>query len=392
MASFRIHGQLTTAAWTDRPRARYTAARARLRIPHMKTSRVHTDMSSFRHALLAWYDREARDLPWRRDPRPYLVWLSEIILQQTRVDQGLPYYERFLGAFPDVFTLAAADEDAVLKQWEGLGYYTRARNLHRAARVLVQRQDGIFPVTAAEWEALPGVGPYTARAIASIAFGEAVPVLDGNVKRVLARLDDVAASIDDRVVEKALWARATALLSTSRPGDFNQAMMELGARICTPRQPACDACPVAKHCRARAQGTQEQRPVRHAKKAAPHHEVVVAAIRRQGRYLIGRRPSKGLLGGLWEFPGGKVEPGEDHTAALRREMREELGLDVEIGGLVASVRHAYSHFRITLSVYRCTIRDGEPQPATHEALRWVRPAEFGQYAFPKANQKFLGLL
>jgi A/G-specific adenine glycosylase len=358
----------------------------------MKTNRVSNNSSLFRHALLAWYDREARDLPWRRDPQPYAVWLSEIILQQTRVDQGLPYFERFLKAFPDVSALADADEGAVLKLWEGLGYYTRARNLHKAAQTVVEERGGAFPLTAADWQTLPGIGPYTARAIASIAFGEAVPVVDGNVKRVLARLDDVAASIDDRAVDKALWARAGRLLSPTRPGDFNQAMMELGARVCTPKQPVCATCPVAAHCRAYAHGTQAERPVRRPKKAVPHHEVVVAAIRRNGRYLIGRRPSKGLLGGLWEFPGGKVESGEDHVAALKREIREELGLEVEVGGLVASVRHAYSHFRITLSVYRCTSREGDPQPGIHTDLKWVRPAEFALYAFPKANQKFLDLL
>ena len=361
-------------------------------MPHTDVAQPKVPQSRFRRALLAWYDRAARDLPWRRDPQPYAVWLSEIILQQTRVDQGLPYFERFRAALPDVFALAAAPDEAVLKLWEGLGYYTRARNLHKAARRIVAERDGAFPQTAADWETLPGVGPYTARAIASIAFGEAVPVVDGNVKRVLARLDDVAEPIEDRAVDRCLWERAAELLAPRRPGDFNQAMMELGARVCTPKQPDCPACPVAQWCAARAHGTQHERPVRTPKKAVPHHEVVVAVIRRNGRCLIGRRPSAGLLGGLWEFPGGKVRPGESHEAALQREIREELGVEIEVGGLIASVRHAYSHFRITLTAYCCACPEGTPQPGVHTELKWVLPADFQRYPFPKANQKFLHLL
>lgn len=342
--------------------------------------------------LLAWFRAEARDLPWRRTRDPYRIWLSEILLQQTRVDQALPYYERFVAAFPTVHDLAAASVQRVLKLWEGLGYYTRARNLHRAAGVIVEEYGGEIPNRAEVLQLLPGVGRYTACAVASIAYGQAVPVVDGNVKRVLARLFDISDSTDLPATEKFLWGLAEGLVPADAPGDFNQAMMELGARICTPKKPGCDLCPLLDACRARARGHEEERPVRSAKKAVPHIEVVVAAVRRDGEYLIGRRPPEGLLGGLWEFPGGKVEPGETHESALLRECSEELGIAVRVGGLIASVNHAYTHMKVTLHVYRCTLVRGTPKALFHEELLWVAPEHFAEYAFPGANRKFLALL
>jgi len=347
---------------------------------------------AIREAIVGWFQRDARDLPWRNTRDPYRIWLSEVILQQTRVDQGLPYYERFLAAFPTVRGLAEASEDEVLKLWEGLGYYTRARNLHKAAKIVATQHGAELPRSADLLQLLPGVGRYTAGAIASIAFGERAPVVDGNVKRVLARLYDIESPIEETETERDLWALAESLVPPRRPGDFNQGIMELGARICTPKKPYCEGCPVNAHCEARAHGTQEERPVRRPKRAVPHQEIVVAAIARDGEYLIGRRPPKGLLGGLWEFPGGKVEPGESHAQALERECREELGVTVTVGGMIASVRHAYTHLKVTLNVYRCTIREGEPLPATHTELRWVAKDAFGEYAFPTANHKFLELL
>jgi A/G-specific adenine glycosylase len=348
--------------------------------------------AEIRRALLAWFQAEARDLPWRRTRDPYRIWLSEVILQQTRVDQGLPYYTRFLEAFPTVAALAAAPEHAVLKQWEGLGYYTRARNLHKTAQIVAEQHGGVFPRAAELLQMLPGVGRYTAGAVASIAFGERVPVVDGNVKRVLARLLDLADPVDDTATERLLWQTAQGLVPAREPGDFNQALMELGARVCTPRKPNCDACPVGAYCAAREAGTVAQRPVKRPRKAVPHKEIVVAAIERDGRYLIGRRPPEGLLGGLWEFPGGKLEAGETHQQALARECREELGLEVKVGGLVATVQHAYTHLRVTLNVYRCRPAAGEATPRVHTEIAWVTPADFAAYAFPKANHKFLALL
>lgn len=347
---------------------------------------------SFRRQLMGWYRREARELPWRVKDDPYVVWISEIMLQQTRVDQGTPYIMRFLEAFPTVQVLAGASADAVLKLWEGLGYYSRARNMHAAAQIIVDQLEGVFPRSADAWKALPGVGEYTAGAIASIAFDEPVAAVDGNAKRVLSRLLNLTASVDDGVTTRELWDIAGNLVRGKSPGVFNQGMMELGARICTSKKPECDVCPVANFCAARVAGTVDIRPVRRAKKTVPHHEIVIAAIRKNGRYLLGKRPPKGMLGGLWEFPGGKVERGETHAKALRREIREELGVNVKIGGLIATVNHAYSHFKVTLNVYGCEHANGTPVPNAHTELKWVLPREFDALAFPTANHKFLHLL
>ena len=348
--------------------------------------------NSIRRALLKWFREDARDLPWRKTKDPYFIWLSEIILQQTRVDQGLPYYLRFTRAFPTVRDLADAPEEAVLKLWEGLGYYTRARNLHKAAKLVVNEYGGELPKKAEMLQFLPGIGRYTAGAISSIAFGERAPIVDGNVKRVLARIYDMNACIDTPEVEKELWALAESLVPPGNPGDFNQSMMELGARICTPKKPDCASCPVQKQCQGYAAGVQESLPVRKAKKAVPHKEIVVAVIKVDGNYLLGRRPSEGFLGGLWEFPGGKLEKGETHQQALVRECKEELGVDVKVGGMIATVKHAYTHFKVTLNVYSCVIMKGKPEAKTHSELRWVPYGEFKDYAFPKGNHKFMGLL
>jgi len=347
---------------------------------------------AIRRKLMRWYEENARDLPWRRTSDPYAVWLSEILLQQTRVDQGLPYYERFLKRFPKVESLASASEHDVLKAWEGLGYYSRARNLHKASRIVVNDHDGTFPRRADEWQALPGIGRYTAGAIASIVYGESVPVLDGNVIRVLTRLFDIDACSDTPSVREELWTLAGALVPETAPGDFNQAMMELGATICASCNPACQDCPLAKQCLSREAGTQLARPVRKAKKAVPHKELVIGAIVKSGRILIAKRPSSGLLGGLWELPGGEVNAGESHAKALRRCLKKSVGLRVKVGGLVASVDHAYSHFRVTMNVYRCDFVSGEVSANEHDEFKWMTRARFDEFAFPKAHHKFLHLL
>ena len=348
--------------------------------------------TSIRRRLLAWFRKNARDLPWRRTRDPYCIWLSEIMLQQTRVEQGLPYYERFLDWFPNVESLAAAHEEAVLKVWEGLGYYSRARNLHAAARVISEKCGGHFPETAAEWQCLPGVGRYTAGAIASIAFGECAPVLDGNVKRVLSRLFDIADCIDTPETERRLWSLAEELVPVRNPGDFNQAMMELGARICMPRNPRCEECPVAAQCAAYSKDVQGKRPVRRERKAVPHQDIVIAVIVKRGKFLLGKRPPGGLLGGLWEFPGGKIEAGETHCEALLREAREELGIKVSVGPPIATVSHVYSHLKVTLHVYLCEHVSGVPKPKVHEQIKWISFADLKKYPLPGANHRFLEAL
>lgn len=348
--------------------------------------------TALRRVLLGWFAREARDLPWRRTRDAYHIWLSEIMLQQTRVEAVIPYYERFLKAFPTVEDLAVASEDAVLKAWEGLGYYSRARNLHRAAKIIVRERGGQWPESAAQWEQLPGIGPYTAGAIASIALCLAEPAVDGNVMRVLSRIFGVQESIDGPAGKERIWSIATDLLPRRQAGAFNQALMDLGARICIPRRPRCTLCPAARWCEAYERGIQDQLPVRRSKKVIPHHNIVVAVIRRGGRYLIGRRPSQGLLGGLWEFPGGKIEPGETHEQALVREVEEETGLTVRVGEKIATVEHAYSHFAVTLHVYGCEVEAGRAHAHYHSELKWVVRGGLSRYAFPAANRKFLDRL
>ncbi len=296
--------------------------------------------AKLRRRLLAWYHTSARNLPWRDETDPYRIWVSEVMLQQTQVATVIPYYHRFLARFPSVQALAGAPLDKVLKQWQGLGYYARARNLHRAAQKIVDDYAGQLPRNSAELRRLPGFGPYTAGAVASIAFGEATPAVDGNVKRVLARLfairGDLARGGDARQLQRI----AAALVDPAAPGDWNQALMELGATVCLPKTPRCTECSLREQCQARAQGIEQTLPYKPARKPLPHYHVTAAVIRRNGQILIAQRPPEGMLGGLWEFPGGKQEPGESLAACLRREIREELGVEIEVGQPVAVVKHS----------------------------------------------------
>jgi A/G-specific adenine glycosylase len=314
--------------------------------------------------LLAWYRKGARDLPWRRTRDPYAIWVSEIMLQQTQIATVIPYYERWMKRFPTVKALARAPLDDVLKMWEGLGYYARARNLHKAAREVKT-----LPRSSEDWRSVPGVGPYTAAAIASIAHGERAAVFDGNVRRVLSRL--AAADVSEAPAPRG------------KPGDYNQALMELGQRVCTFRAPKCDACPLAADCRARAAGTPEQWPSRKPKKDVPHKEVAIGVIWDGDRFYVQRREEEGLLGGLWEFPGGKREKGETFEQCLRREIREETGFQVDVGPYLTTVKHRYSHFSVELHTYHCFLRKGKGSG------RWVTLDEVEKLAMPKANLRIL---
>lgn len=315
------------------------------------------------------------------------------MLQQTQVATVIPYFERFTARYPTVRDLAAAPLDDVLKLWEGLGYYSRARNLHRAAQQIVSDYDAQFPTTAAGLQALPGIGRYTASAIASIVFGEAVAVLDGNVTRVLARLYDVADDVGAASTQARLWTLAEGLVPASRPGDYNQAIMELGRTICKPRQPLCNACPVAAHCLAFQRGVQAQRPVKSAKPQTPHYDVTAGVIWNEaGQLLIAQRPADGLLGGLWEFPGGKREPNETLPECLSRELREELAITVAVEDLLVKVKHTFTHFRITLYAFRCRYLEGPPQAIGCADWRWVHPDELDRFAFGRADRQVIAEL
>lgn len=345
--------------------------------------------------LLRWWDAGHADLPWRQTKDAYAIWIAEIMLQQTQIATVIPYFNRWMARFPTVLVLAAAPLDDVLKAWEGLGYYSRARHLHAAAGIIEREHGGRLPESVGELMKLPGIGRYTAGAIASIAYGVAAPVLDGNVIRLLSRLHDIAEDVTHSSTRNRLWQLAEQSLPAGRPGDFNEALMELGQQVCLKQNPRCLICPLNELCLARRRGTQLERPVRPARKRTPHVDVVAAVIwqtghpARDGRFLIARRPLDGMLGGLWEFPGGKVEPGETLPDALRREIREELGLDISPGEFLIDLDHAYTHFRITLHAFHAAATDGTIRHLGVADHAWVTLDELDSYAFAVTDRKII---
>jgi A/G-specific adenine glycosylase len=292
-----------------------------------------------REALLEWFDRNQRDLPWRKTKDPYAIWVSEVMLQQTQVDRVIPYYQRFLEAFPTVKALATADLADVLSLWSGLGYYSRARNLHAAATELVLKFKGRLPGTVDELRTLPGFGRYTAGAVASIAFGVEAPLVDGNVARVLSRLFEIEGAPNDKAREASLWAVAALLVEGSRPGDLNQALMELGATVCTPANPSCLLCPVQKQCRALAAGRVDELPPPRKLPPRKRLELAVALSHRDGNVLLARRAEKGLFGGLWEMPALTLEPGANPYAALRKLFGKRATIGPEMLVLERTLTH-----------------------------------------------------
>jgi len=349
------------------------------------------ERDSLKQSLLAWYANAGRDLPWRHCHDPYAIWVSEIMLQQTQVKTVIPYYHRWLAQFPTLEQLASADLQQVLKAWEGLGYYTRARNLYACAQEIMQHHGGVFPTELKDVLALPGIGRTTAGGILSAAFNQPAAILDGNVKRVLARL--VALPVPPTKATKQLWQLSEALLDREHPREFNQALMDLGATVCTAKKPDCNNCPWIPHCQAYNQGIQFQLPMREISSPLPHKNIGVAVIwNEQGQILIDRRRPEGLLGGLWEFPGGKIERGETVEECIKREILEELAIEIEVGDRLISIDHAYSHFRVTLTVHHCRYLTGIPQPLECDEIRWVTLDEIDQFPFPKANSQIIAAL
>jgi len=343
--------------------------------------------SLFADKLLTWYRVTGRELPWRGHPDSYAVWVSEIMLQQTRVETVMPYFQRWMTRFPTVSSLAAAPQQEVLNLWEGLGYYSRARNLHQAAQIIVTEYMGHLPQDALILQKLPGIGRYTAAAIASIAFGQDEAALDGNIRRVLSRVFNVTTPVRSAAGEKQLWELAGAHLPLGQAGDYNQALMDLGATICLPKNPNCAHCPIAKICLANALGLQAQRPVRQPKAKIPHYTVTAAVFQRDGKIMIVQRPPAGLLGGMWEFPGGKLESGEDLPTCLQREILEELGVKIRVGESFGVYEHAYTHFRVRLHAFICNLNGSEPQISEHTDLHWVIPQELDDFPMGKIDRQ-----
>jgi len=352
----------------------------------------------FATQLLDWFTEHRVDLPWRRDATAYHVWLSEIMLQQTQIDTVIPYYMRFLENYPSIDKLASTEIDMVLKQWEGLGYYSRARNLHKTAQIVTNEHNGEFPNTVEGLLKLPGIGRYTAGAIASIAFDVSAPVLDGNVIRVFTRILDMGADVTQTSTKNKLWDVAEDWVTDTRAGDYNQALMELGQYICRPKNPTCSVCPIQSHCKAFANNTQSDRPVKKKKAPTPHYDVAAGLIRdKEGRLLIAQRPMDGLLGGLWEFPGGKQEDNETLKECLARELREELAIEVDVHDLFVSVKHAFTHFKITLHAFECVYQSAmsphsEPQAIEVKDWAWVTEDALDQYSFGKADRQVIQAL
>jgi A/G-specific adenine glycosylase len=344
-----------------------------------------------RAALLRWYRETKRDLPWRRTRDPWAIWVSETMLQQTRVETVIPYYERFLARFPTVEALAEAEPDELMSHWAGLGYYSRARNLQAAARKVAREHGGRVPDELEALRALPGVGPYTAGALASIAFDRPAAIVDGNVARVLARLLDLGLDVRSPAGQRALWSEAEALAAGPAPGELNQALMELGALVCTPRAPACGRCPLARACAGRAAGRAESLPMKAAKAAPRAVEGVAAWLVRGARALAVRRPPRGLLGGLWELPGGELASGERPTAGLARVLRERIGLAPAATTPLGVVTHGFTHRSLRLHVFRAEVGPGRVRLGEFDAHRWLAPGAFARLPLSAVAKKALAL-
>ncbi|MFU2209747.1 A/G-specific adenine glycosylase [Solidesulfovibrio sp. C21] len=358
-----------------------------------------TEQNAFVPLLLDWFAAKKRDLPWRNTYDPYAVWVSEIMAQQTQMDRVVSYFNRFMELFPGIAELAAAPEDAVLKAWEGLGYYSRARNLHAAAKRIMAEHGGVFPGSFPTIRALPGIGDYTAGAIASIAFGRDAVAVDANVLRVLARVRDIDVPVKEPAGKARVMEIAQALLPTGRAREYNEALMEFGALVCRPKNPDCPCCPVATACQARHLGIVADRPVLSKAKDIIPLEVATGVLLQAGRLFIQKRLPKGAWANLWEFPGGRIEPGETPQAAVVREFIEETAFTTEVATKLAVIRHGYTTFRVTLHCFLLRLaggrNDGElPVPALTAAQQslWVRPEELGGYAFPAGHRKLIDQL
>lgn len=345
-----------------------------------------------RKNLLGWYATHRRRLPWRETSDPYAIWVSEVMLQQTQVATAVPYYLRFMDRFPTPAHLARAGIQEVLKLWEGLGYYSRARNLHRAAGVVVSRFHGQVPDDPAAFHSLPGVGDYIAAAVQSIAFGRVLPVVDGNVKRVLSRLLEIDTPVNRSNAHKIFSGPAGRLICPKHPADFNQAIMELGAIVCRPRNPDCGTCPISTLCLAHRHQTTADYPKRDASRKVPHRHQAIGVILKKGKMLVVQRQMDGFLGGLWEFPAVPADGGQIDTADFESLITTDTGLKITVNRRLTRIRHAYTHFTLTGDVYLCRHAAGRIRLRNARSHRWVTLQSLARLPLHKANHKFLDAL
>ncbi|MBF0279258.1 MAG: A/G-specific adenine glycosylase [SAR324 cluster bacterium] len=345
----------------------------------------------FQTRLLDWFREFQRPLPWRKDYLPYQVWVSEIMLQQTQVTTVLPYYERWMRTLPDIKSLAQASEDTVLKQWEGLGYYSRASNLQKAAKIIGEQHENEFPSEFEIIRTLPGIGRYTAGAIASIVFNQNKPAVDGNVVRVICRLMDFRDNPKSRERVKTLWRLAEDWIPQGKARFFNQALMELGAMICSPKQPTCLLCPVQSCCQGFAAGSIEQIPAKSKRTPLKSIETMLAVIQDQKKFLIQKRPLEGLMGGLWEFPNVQRKKKEKKEKALVEEIRRQHGFNITVEQLLITIKHGYTSYKVQLHCFLC-VPEEEIAHSDKRTVKWVTLNELRQFSFPAAHVKLIQIL
>jgi A/G-specific adenine glycosylase len=358
------------------------------REPETRAGAAEAKVRAVRAALLDWYGKQRRPLPWRATRDPYHIWVSEIMLQQTQVVTVIGFYERWLRRFPDVAALAAADTEDVLRAWEGLGYYSRARNLQRAAQLVVAAHGGRLPSSVPELLGLPGIGRYSAGAIASIAFDADEPAIDGNIVRVLTRLFALEGDPKKSPLLTRLWELARTLLPKGRAGEFNQALMELGATCCTPRAPTCVLCPVRGECAALRQDRVLAFPQSAPRPAATEEKRAAAVVRRRGRLLVVRaRPDAARWAGMWQFPDVAIDGAESPTRALEAAVRRGTGVSVSAAERLLGLRHQVTRFRIEIDVYACTATAGRATAIEYGEVRWCDPDALGALPMPAAHRK-----
>ncbi len=348
-------------------------------------------MTKLQHKILAWFQENARELPWRKTYDPYHVWISEIMLQQTQMDRAVAYFNRWISRFPDIVSITRASEEEVLKLWEGLGYYSRARNIVKSAHILLAEYNGKLPADFDLLLKLPGLGKYTAGAIMSIAFNKEYPLVDANIERVFARLFNLAKPVKDTKINVFIWQKTRELLPEGRAREFNQALMELGALVCIAKNPRCKICPIRTDCLAFSLDLIAERPVLKESPKTIFIEMATGILQHDGRILIQKRKSNGVWANLWEFPGGRLEAGETPEIALVREYLEETELVVGNLKKITTVKHSYTIYRVTLHCYFCSSLDGRFEPVLHGAqeYRWVKPGELSYYAFPAGHRKLI---
>jgi len=345
------------------------------------------NLNEFRKKLISWFENNKRDLPWRRTNDPYPIWVSEVMLQQTQVKKVIDYYDKFIESFPTVSKLSNADLKDVLKKWEGMGYYARARNLHKASSIIKDEFEGRIPDDTDSFRSLPGVGDYITAAVLSRAFHKPLAVVDGNVKRVVARLFMIGEPVNSTKASKLFSSYTSQMIDPEHPGQFNEAMMELGATICTPQNPGCLICPVSKFCKSYINKCQSEYPIKSIKKSVPLRHFVVGLIYRDDKFLVVRRELDSMLGGLWELPGGIFDLNEDIREVCAARITEITGLKIKVEDKIMLVNHAYSHFKINIQVFQCLYMDGHVELSNHIEYDWIKLNEIDKHAFHVAHHK-----